>query len=99
MRVSLTRNVNASEPHTWNVNVSEPHTRNVNVSEPHSGNVNVSEAHSGNVNVSEPTVECCVEDNAHVPCWTGTCKAHNLRYTDVYTDRPYTGRPLHSLYI
>ena len=29
---------------------------------------------------------CCIEDNAHVPCWTGRCKAHNIRYTDVLTD-------------
>ena len=27
-----------------------------------------------------------VEDNAHVPCWTGTCKAHNIRYTSILTD-------------
>ena len=28
----------------------------------------------------------CVEDNTHVPCWTGKCKAHNIRYTDILTD-------------
>ena len=31
-------------------------------------------------------MSCRIEDNAHVPCWTGRCKAHNIRHTDVLTD-------------
>ena len=72
------------------VRLTHIHINTVRLTQIHITTVRLTHIHITTVRLTHTWVTTvrfvCVEDNAHVPCPTGNCKAHNIRYTDILTD-------------